>query len=91
MTSKEAIEHLRNHTQYYKPVNREAFRTIEKDLEILDILKRLFNEGVIQLYKEDFEGYRPIYKIEDYDAYKDIIISEEDFNLIEEWLNNDSK
>jgi len=43
MTSKEAIEYLRNNTKFYEPVNREAFRTIEKDLERLELLEKAIN------------------------------------------------
>ena len=42
MTSKEAITYLREHTKYYEPVNREAFRTIEEDLEILEEMRNDF-------------------------------------------------
>ena len=48
MENKEAITYLREHTKYYEPVNREAFRTIEKDLKILEEIRSeyiVFRDG----------------------------------------------
>lgn len=36
MTNKDAITYLKEHTKYYEPVNREAFRVIEEALKKLE-------------------------------------------------------
>lgn len=52
MTNKEAIEYLRNHTRYYEPVNREAFRVIEDALNKLEQYEKIFNTPLMEIRKQ---------------------------------------
>ena len=82
MTSKEALEELRcvlvsnQVTKRYSDIFEEnLLRPIEKDLEILDILKKHYDINSLTLSLESFIS---LY------IYKD----DKDFNKIKEWLEN---
>lgn len=98
MTSKEIISeikkqiwdnayHVKEHhwTQIYSNLD-----LLSKDLEILEIIKKLFNEenGVVWLQEERFENYTS-YRIEDYDAWKFLKLNEDEYKLIKEWLDEE--
>lgn len=51
MENKEALEYLKNHNKYYEPVNREAFRIIEKSLEELEELKEIMGTPIQDIMK----------------------------------------
>lgn len=86
MTGKEALEYLSEHTRFYEPVNREAFRTIAKDLEILEILKNYLIIGKDK-YGPGTWGWVEI----NLDLIKNPIGPEEEENeeklKIQRWLN----
>ena len=64
----------------------EQTTEIKKDLKILEICKLFFEEGVIKLELEDFNRRKPIYKVEDYDSYKALYLTKEQYEIIKEWL-----
>lgn len=71
MNSLEAIKYLREHTKYYEPVNREAFRVIEENL---DILQEIRNDFKILDWGEGFQ-YR--YELMYVNRYKFFINKEQ--------------
>ena len=77
MTSKEAIEYLRNNTKFYEPVNREAFRTIEEDLNILQAIRNTY-----KVFKDDDEYFLS-------DGKHLHIIDKKQFDKWNGWLNNE--
>ena len=83
MNSQEALQHIINlvcDDTYYRDALNEEFETLQRDLEVLEILKRIdllvFNNGD----KNDFNWY--------IDTNKSLRITEEEANKIKEWLND---
>lgn len=68
MENKEALEYLRNHNKYYEPVNREAFRVIEKSLDELEELKEIMGKPIQEIRKnlKILEEIREYIKVIDY-------------------------
>lgn len=66
MTGKEAIEYLRDHNRYYEPVNREAFRVIEEDLEKLEQYEKIFSTPLAEIRKrlEVLDNIRKTFKVQ---------------------------
>ena len=82
MTSKEALEELRcvlvssQDTKRYSDIFEEnLLQPIEKDLEILDILKKHYDNNSLALSLNSFIVFT---------IHKD----DKDFNKIKEWLEN---
>lgn len=77
MTSKEALERIkntiivrRNYNRVVSIFNQEEIETIEKDLDVLDILKRYFKYHKGEITKEETN------------------MSEKDVGRIKEWIEN---
>lgn len=80
MTSKEAIQVLKNHNnRKYELVNkrRYAVSIIEQDLEVLDILKTLA-KGVIDLKEKNIDITKYV-----------VLISESTNEKIKQWVEGD--
>lgn len=86
MTSKEALKVLypnKTYTPYYtKSEKRNACKVIEKDLEVLEILKK----KLVELNRvKTYTDYR-VYNCYQYSS--DLYLTEKEFNKIKEWLND---
>ena len=88
MTSKELLEHIIFEAKLDKPIFSVYYQEligakekIEKDLEILEIIKKW--SFIEESYKE---GYGPYTKFQ---CIIHTIGMEEDFNKIKEWLENE--
>lgn len=87
MTSKQALENIRdyhnetvidNYCTYTENIFEKELDIIEKDLEILEILK---NKNVdIHLIKNIMKDDRR------FECYPDENLTQEEFNIIKEWL-----
>lgn len=86
MTSKEALEELKDNFEndVYK-VERSMLDIIDKDLEVLEILKRsIFNkEEHKYAMTEKFKGQKFM--------LLNLVIREDDINKIKEWLENENE
>lgn len=86
MTSKEALEELKDNFEndVYK-VERSMLDIIDKDLEVLEILKRsIFNkEEHKYVMTEKFKGQKFM--------LLNLVIREDDINKIKEWLENENE
>ena len=84
MTSKEALEELKDNFEndVYK-VEREMLNIVEKDLEVLDILKRsIFNkEEHKYVMTKEFIGQKFM--------LLNLSIRGDDISKVKEWLEND--
>lgn len=88
MTSKEALERINNLLVYYADIEydiakekyKEEFEVIEKDLEVLEILKKRF---VI----EEFRDLPTVIYFNT--IWEDKAITYENFKKLKEWLEND--
>ena len=90
MTSKEALEDIRdyhneividNYCTYTENMFEKELDIIEKDLEVLEILK---NKNVdVDLIKNIMKDDRK------FECYPDENLTQEEFNKIKEWLEND--
>ncbi len=85
MESQEALKRIRREagTPYFSTLYdidmwREDFKTIEEDLEVLEILKKYLMVDTIQAYY----GESVIYM-------KDIIYEKEEFKKVKEWLERE--
>ena len=90
MTSKEALERIkntiivrRNNTVVLEPFIQEEIETIAKDLEVLEILKKRIE------INETYDDLFP-YEIKVKSGYISnrscLVLTEEDFKKIKEWL-----
>lgn len=81
MTSKQALSKLKHDKIYSK----EVINAIEKDLEVLELIKKKsVAVGFIDLLvKEQLGG---VNKYNDYIGDKKMYLTEEEFDLIKEWL-----
>ena len=76
MTSKEAVEELKDTFEndvYY--IERKLLNIIEKDLEILEILRK-------NVYFDKKDGYIKMFDIKE-------CITNFDFEILQEWLENE--
>lgn len=105
MEDKEALEYLRNHTKYYEPVNREAFRVIEKSLDELEELKKLMGTPIQDIMKrlKILEEIRNSFKVEKEETinknyywligkkkpHYSYMITKEQYDKWNRWLEND--
>ena len=66
MTSKEALEHIIFEAKAEKPIfsmyYQEFLKPIEKDLELLDIIKFLIKKGDIVVNSDLFVDYPELYE-----------------------------
>lgn len=86
MTSKEALKELKEEKIYLSNVNaNEVLDAIEKDLEILEILKNLINHLEATFNTKYFSDSGIMGTI-----IKDYFINNDITGKIEEWLNNDN-
>ena len=88
MTSKEALERIkntiivrRNYNRVVSIFNKEEIETIEKDLEVLEIIKKW--SFIQENYKD---GYGPFTQ---FICNIHTIGMEKDFNKVKEWLENE--
>ena len=82
MTSRQALEHIIFDAKMEKPIfsmyYQEFLKPIEKDLEVLEILK---NKNVdVDLIKNIMKDNRK------FECYPDDNLTQEEFNKIKEWL-----
>ena len=90
MTSKEALEQIIFDAKLEKPIfsmyYKEFLKPIEKDLEVLEILKsNVVSLNMITIF-ETCEGYNDWAK--EYHRYSSLL-TEEDFKKVKEWLSNE--
>ena len=81
MTSKEALKELKENAQEICKWELDRLEIIGKDLEVLEILK---NKNVdIDLIKNIMKDNRK------FECYPDDNLTQEEFNKIKEWLENE--
>lgn len=86
MTSKQALEKLNFQCIMSNDIDDKCFeelKIIEKDLEILEILKRKSVD--IHLIKDIMKDDRK------FECYPDENLTQEEFNIIKDWLENDKR
>lgn len=92
MTSKEALEIIKNPFTccHYGKKHKEASEVIEKDLEVLEILKKkeIAIDELKNCIKHDSED-RPA--LEEYNAFAGDkkSLTQEEYMLLKEWLSNE--
>ena len=86
MTSKESLNNIKN-LFIGSPINlTQQFEIIEKDLEVLEILKsNVVSLNMITIF-ETCEGYNDWAR--EYHRYSSLLTKEE-FNKLKEWIEND--
>ena len=92
MTSKEALDYIEKvmvaengRLSLYEKLN---IKTIAKDLEVLEILKKYLYQGVDVYIQNDWRRAIMMEAIPSYDCnYK----NNEEYELIKEWLDNDAR
>ena len=89
MESKEALDYLREHTRFYEPVNREAFRTIEKDLEAANLIRtkaannNFFKGCLLRMFCDEERGKPHFWSRQ--------TIRDENYELIKAWIERSDK
>ena len=86
MTSKEALKELKENAQEICKWELDRLNIIEKDLEVLEILKsNVVSLNMITIF-ETCIGYNDWAK--EYHRYSSLL-TEEEFNKLKEWLENE--
>ena len=81
MTSKQALKELKENAQEICKWELDRLEIIEKDLEVLEILK---NKNVdVDLIKNIMKDNRK------FECYPDDNLTQEEFELVKEWLENE--
>ena len=95
MTSKEALKELYSYSMLDDDIAKQNVEIIEKDLEVLEILK---NKNIeMELLKSCIKlpdgiiRYNKIWAVSDncMIVYKDKYLKYEEFNKLKEWLSNE--
>lgn len=86
MTSKEAFKELKENAQEICEWELDRLKIIEKDLEVLEILKKWI---VVNETYDDLFPYEIKIKNEYVSNRSCFILTEEDYRKIKEWLEHD--
>ena len=81
LTSKKALKQLKENVYELDEWQYDRLNIIEKDLEVLEILKRKSVD--IHLIKDIMKDDRK------FECYPDENLTQEEFNKIKDWLEND--